>query len=160
MSVASAQLSSTHVRRADAVDLDALVDLEQRVFKTDRISRVQFRRHLDSDSAHVLVCSEAGRLLGDAVLFLRRGSRVARLYSLVISPLARGRGLGRALLSAAERCALRHRCTRLRLEVQVENTAAIALYENAGYVRFDRRRRYYEDGTDAWRYQKELGAEG
>lgn len=160
MTAAIAQRPSVHIRRADAVDLDALVALEQRAFKSDRISRAQFRRHLDSDSAQVLVCTESGVLLGDAVVFLRRGSRIARLYSLVIASGGRGQGLGRALLLATEQYALRHRRNCMRLEVQVGNSAAIALYESAGYSRFARRHAYYESGADAWRYEKGLRAEG
>ena len=81
-------LPSPRIRRADAVDLDALVALEERVFRHDRLSRAQFRRHLDSDSALVLIAKEDGRLLGVAVVFFRRGARVARLYSLVTAPEA------------------------------------------------------------------------
>ncbi|HET8898584.1 MAG TPA: N-acetyltransferase [Rhodanobacteraceae bacterium] len=143
------------VRRAAAVDEEALCTLEQRVFCGDRLSRAQFRRHLDSDTALVLVSTDHGKLLGDAVLFFRRGSTVVRLYSLVAAPEARGRGVGRALLAAAERHA-RRRGRELRLEVRVDNTAAIALYESAGYQRFGQRAAYYEDGCDAWRYRKTL----
>ena len=35
--------------------------------------------------------------------------------------------------------------------------SAIRLYERRGYRRFAARRGYYEDGGDAWRYEKELG---
>lgn len=146
------------VRRAVADDETALFALEQRVFCGDRLSRTQFRRHLDSDSALVLVCTDQGRLLGDAVLFFRRGSRVVRLYSLVAAPEARGRGVGRALLVAAERHA-RRRGKELRLEVRKDNDVAIRLYEGHGYARFDERHRYYEDGMDAWRYRKVLSAD-
>ena len=87
-----------HVRRADAVDLDALLRLETRVFRSDLISRAQYRRHIDSDTALVLVATDNGNLLGAAVLFFRRGSASARLYSLASAPEARGRGVGAALL--------------------------------------------------------------
>jgi ribosomal protein S18 acetylase RimI-like enzyme len=152
---AEAPARFTRVRRAVTEDEDALVVLEQRAFRGDRLSRAQFRRHLDSDSALVLVCTEQGRLLGDAVLFFRRGTRVARLYSLVTAPESRGRGVARALLAAAEQQA-RRRGDELRLEVRVDNRAAIALYEGTGYLRFASRRAYYEDGADAWRYRKLL----
>lgn len=147
-----------HVRRAVATDEDALCALEQRVFCGDRLSRAQFRRHLDSDSALVLVCTDHGRLLGDAVVFFRRGATASRLYSLVAAPEARGRGVGRALLAAAERQSRRRRCSELRLEVRVDNERAIELYERAGYSRFGYRAEYYEDGCDAWRYHKTLGS--
>lgn len=148
--------SALRIRRAVAADLDALVTLEQRSFSHDRLSRAQYRRHLDSDSALVLVANGARYLCGSAVLFFRRGTRVARLYSLATAPEARGRGLGTVLLAAAEQAAHRHHCRCLRLEVRTDNAAAIRLYECHGYVRTGRRAGYYEDGSDAWRYEKPL----
>ncbi len=145
-----------HVRRADAVDLDALLRLENRVFRSDLISRAQYRRHIDSDSALVLVATGSGKLLGSAVLFFRRGSRSVRLYSLARAPEARGHGVGAALLRAAEAVARRRRCQRMRLEVRVGNRAAQRLYESHGYRRTGLHPGYYEDGGDALRYRKEL----
>ena len=149
-------LPSPRIRRADAVDLDALVALEERVFSHDRLSRAQFRRHLDSDSALVLIAKEDGRLLGVALVFFRRGARVARLYSLVTAPEARGRGVGAALLEATERAARMRRCRSLRLEVRTDNRAARRLYETRGYRHLVHRPGYYEDGSDAHRYEKPL----
>ncbi|WP_297925783.1 GNAT family N-acetyltransferase [Metallibacterium sp.] len=145
-----------HVRRADAVDLDALLALETRVFRSDLISRAQYRRHIDSDTALVLVATQAGTLLGSVVVFFRRGSRNAHLYSLASAPEARGRGVGAALLRAAEQAARQRRCQGMRLEVRGSNRAAQRLYETRGYCRHGLHRGYYEDGADALRYAKTL----
>lgn len=147
---------NVHVRRADLVDLDALLALETRVFRSDRISRAQYRRHIDSDSALVLVATEDGMLLGSAVVFFRRGSCSARLYSLASAPESRGRGVGAALLGAAERAARQRHCQRMRLEVRVGNRTAQKLYETRGYRRQGVRPGFYEDGADALRYVKPL----
>ncbi|WP_257388443.1 GNAT family N-acetyltransferase, partial [Tahibacter caeni] len=88
------------LRRAVPADLAALVGLERASFSYDRMSERQFRRHLRSDSAAVLVAEDAGGLLGSAVLFFRRGAPRARLYSLATAAAARGRGIGAALLAA------------------------------------------------------------
>jgi ribosomal protein S18 acetylase RimI-like enzyme len=146
------------IRRAVLADLDALVALERASFAHDRLSEQQFRHHLDSASARLLVATRARRLQGAAVLFFRRGTRIARLYSLATAADARGSGVGGALLQAAERTARQHGCHVLRLEVRTGNAAAIRLYERAGYTRIGRRAGYYEDGADAWRYQKALTA--
>jgi ribosomal protein S18 acetylase RimI-like enzyme len=146
------------VRRAESSDLDDLVLLEQRSFDSDRLSRAQYRRHLDSDSVQVLVASaHHRRFLGTAVLFFRKGSGVARLYSLAIQPEARGKGVGAGLLEAAARAAGRRGCRALRLEVRSDNARAIRLYERQGFRRIGSYRSYYEDGADAWRYEKALG---
>lgn len=145
------------IRRADLADLDALVALEQSVFAHDRVSRAQFRRHLDSDSVRVIVATQQRKLIGAALLFFRRGARVARLYSLATTPQARGLGVGAALLRASEQAAKQRRCAVVRLEVRTDNQAAITLYEHMDYARIGHRSGYYEDGADAWRYQKVLG---
>lgn len=144
------------VRRARPDDLDALLLLEQRSFSSDRLSRRQYRRHLDSASARVLVAVDAQQLLGACVLFFRRRSQLARLYSLAIQPELRGRGVGRALLDASVAAAREHACLALRLEVRTDNAPAIKLYQQAGFVRIGRLDGYYEDGADAWRYELAL----
>jgi ribosomal protein S18 acetylase RimI-like enzyme len=144
------------VRKAAVHDLAALVALESAAFEYDRISRNQWRRHIASDSARVLVAGPRGRIDGAAVVFLRRHSRRARLYSLAVADAARGQGLAKALLAAAEDEARRRGCNALYLEVRIDNRAAIALYERQGYRRAGRLRGFYEDGADAWRYTRAL----
>jgi ribosomal protein S18 acetylase RimI-like enzyme len=144
------------VRKAAANDLAALVALEVATFEFDRISRDQWRRHIASDSAWVLVAGPRGRIDGAAVVFYRRNSRRARLYSLAVADAARGQGLATALLAAAEAEARRRGCNALYLEVRTENRAAIALYERQGYRRAARLPGFYEDGADAWRYTRAL----
>jgi ribosomal-protein-alanine N-acetyltransferase len=145
-----------HIRPATEADLDALVALERRAFTTDHLSPRQYRHHLHSPTAIVLAAVDGSGLLGKAVVFLRKHSDIARLYSIAVADAARGRGLGEALLEAAERAARSRGCRRMRLEVRQDNSAAIRLYERLGYRRFAARQGYYEDGADAWRYEKKL----
>ena len=150
--------AAVRVRRAELSDLDDLVALEEQSFAGDRLSRAQYRRHLDSESALVLVASANHRyFLGTAVVFFRKGSGVARLYSIATRAEARGKGVGSALIEAAEQAARRKRRHALRLEVRTDNAAAIRLYERLGYERIGHYAGYYEDGADAWRYEKALG---
>lgn len=150
--------TSLSVRRAALSDLDALVALEQRAFDGDRLSRAQYRRHLSSDSALILIADISGRpLAGAAVVFFRKGSTVARLYSLATAPEARGKGVGTALLEAVTAAARHRGCRALRLEVRADNSAAIRLYEQHGCRRIGQLAAYYADGADGWRYEQPLG---
>ena len=144
------------IRRATPADLDALLALEETTFAGDRISRAQWRRHIASDRAAVLAAGPPGKVHGAAVVFYRRNSRNARLYSIAVGPHARGAGLGGALLAAAEADARARGRVAMTLEVRVDNPSAIALYERRGYVSVKRLPRFYEDGADAWRYAKSL----
>ncbi|MPZ41348.1 MAG: GNAT family N-acetyltransferase [Rhizobiales bacterium] len=145
------------VRRARRADLDALIELEQRVFATDRMSRQSLRRLLTSSTARVIVAEGGGRLAGAAVVLFRRHAAVARLYSIAVAPQMNGKGVGVALLAAAERAAASRKCRCLRLEVHETNAAAIARYRKSGYRQFGQYPRYYADGGAALRFEKPIG---
>ncbi|WP_231758876.1 GNAT family N-acetyltransferase/peptidase C39 family protein [Microbulbifer elongatus] len=137
-------------------DLDQLCHLEQTAFQGDRLSRRRFRHWLQTDHRVFLVAEQRSALLGYGLVLLRRGTRLARLYSLAVAPAGRGLGIGKALLSAAEDAA--RACGRLymRLEVAEQNTPAIALYRQLGYRTFGSYANYYEDAGAALRMQKRI----
>jgi ribosomal protein S18 acetylase RimI-like enzyme len=141
-------------RAASAADLGALIDLENRSFSSDRLSPESLRRLVSSPSAAVIVAIVGQALAGYAVVLLRTGSRIARLYSLAVEP--DHRGLGRELLGAAERKAASRGSSLLRLEVREDNARAISLYESASYRRFGQKHDYYADGATALRFEKLL----
>jgi [ribosomal protein S18]-alanine N-acetyltransferase len=145
------------IRRARRSDLDALLELEQRVFATDRMSRPSLRRILASSTAAVAVAELDGRLAGSAVVLFRTATTVGRLYSIAVTPDLSGKGVGAVLLSAAERVARSRKCRCMRLEVHERNAVAIARYRKSGYQQFGRYDSYYEDGGDALRFEKPLG---
>jgi ribosomal protein S18 acetylase RimI-like enzyme len=146
-----------HIRPAERHDLDALMELEQQVFATDRLSRRSLRHFLQSATAAVLVADDHdGRLAGTAIVLFRPRSMVARLYSIAVAPHMGGRGVGPLLIAAAEEAACQRGATSMRLEVHETNHAAITRYRKSGYHEFGRRARYYEDGGDALRFEKSL----
>ena len=115
-------------------------------------------RHLRSPTAGLLVAVAAtAPIVGYALLLFRRNAACCPpLFPRRRSAPARGQGLARRLIAAAEELAAGRGAAAMRLEVRVDNLAAIRLYEALGYGSFARRRFYYEDRTDALRYQKPL----
>lgn len=146
------------IRRARLRDLDSLIELEHRVFATDRLSRRSLRHLLASPSAEVLVAEEAGRFAGTAVALFRTGSALARLYSLAVAPHMAGRGIASMLLDAVENRARARKCRAIRLEVHQSNRRAISRYRKSGYRKFGRYPGYYEDGGHALRFEKPVTA--
>jgi [ribosomal protein S18]-alanine N-acetyltransferase len=146
--------SDFRIRRAEPRDIDALMELEHRVFATDRLSRRSLRRLLHSPTAEVLVAEEARRLAGTAIVLFRAGSSLARLYSIAVVPHMSGRGVATKLLDAVEDRARARKRRAVRLEVHETNHAATSRYRKSGYREFGRHRAYYEDGGDALRFEK------
>jgi len=147
--------TSVQIRDATPTDLPQLLALES-LFPGDRLTARQLRHHIATGRHLFRVAADASGLLGYALVFLRRGSQRARLYSLIVSPEARGLGLGRRLLADAETGAGAEGCNRLGLEVRADNAAAIGLYRSAGYGELAPRPGYYDDGMDALRFERTL----
>ena len=148
--------SDIHLRPGGIADLDTLVDLENRVFTTDRLSRRSFRHFLASPTAELIVAEHGGKLAGYALVLFRPNTMIARLYSIAVAPDAGGRGVGPLLLAAAETAAGKRDCTHLRLEVHEDNARAIARYRKSGYDLFGRHLDYYDDHGHALRFEKKI----
>ncbi|OZB13598.1 MAG: ribosomal-protein-alanine acetyltransferase, partial [Marinobacter sp. 34-60-7] len=95
-------MTDVRLRHAVATDLDALVQLENRCFTEDRISRRSFRRFLDQPRDILVVAETDAELLGYCLVLMNAATRLARIYSVAVSPAARGRGVGEKLIRKAE----------------------------------------------------------
>ncbi len=144
------------MRPAKMADLDALVSLEKISFASDRLSRRSFRHWIGTDHRCLLLAEIDGSLAAYILIIYHPGTRLARIYSLAVAPNLRGQGIAQALIHAGEQAARDDGRLYLRLEVNVDNTPAIKLYEKLGYRKFGLYEDYYEDHTDALRYQKRI----
>ena len=85
----------------------------------------------------------------------------AELLTIATDPAQRRQGLGRMVLATFEVEAAQRGARELFLEVAADNTAAIGLYQNAGYDQIATRTGYYRkpDGVqvDALIFRKETG---
>lgn len=142
------------IRAANPEDLNALVDLENRCFVLDRLTRRNFRYMLTKANAAMLVVDREGVLAGYVLVLFHAGTSLARMYSLAVDDQYRGTGIGAALIEAAEAAALKHGCVYMRLEVRPDNAGAIALYRKQGYRQFEIVDDYYEDHAEALRFEK------
>ncbi|SPF69315.1 Gcn5-related N-acetyltransferase (GNAT) domain profile [Propionibacterium ruminifibrarum] len=73
----------------------------------------------------------------------------AELLRIVVAPAHRGQGVAAGLLARLLAEAASAGACRMLLEVRHDNTAALALYERAGFTRIDVRADYYGPGADA-----------
>ncbi|MBV5308538.1 GNAT family N-acetyltransferase/peptidase C39 family protein [Chromatium okenii] len=144
------------IRDAVLTDLNALLSLEKDCFEGDRINRRQFRYLLIRNSARTLVAEDESGLLGYVLLLFSRATSVARLYSIAVAQRARGQGIGRALVAAAENAAWQRKRAYLRLEIRRDNLASQHLFEHADYRQFGILSDYYADHMAAFRYEKTL----
>jgi len=144
------------IRPGRLADLNDLVKLENAGFVSDRLSRRSFRHWLTTEHRALLVAELMQRVVGYILIIYHPGTRLARIYSIAVLPEQRGTGVARLLMQAGEQAAREDGRLYLRLEVSVDNSAAIALYEKLGFQKFGIYRDYYQDHKDALRYQKRI----
>lgn len=145
------------VRAAGPTDLDRIDAIEGASFTTDRFARRNLARMLRGGSTRFFLADDQSGAGGYLALCLHKGSRVARIYSLAVTPDSRRRGVAEALIEAAKALATAQGRDRIRLEARAGNSPAINLYERLGFHLHDRRNGYYEDGETALVLEARLG---
>jgi len=139
------------VRRLDRADVPAIAALDALCFGCEAWSADQLAGSLALATTHGLGLCEEERLTGFALVQRLEGE--AEILTLGIDPARQRQGLGERLLHEILALAVE---TTVFLEVAADNTAAIRLYEKAGFRLFGRRPAYYNrsgDKIDALTYR-------
>lgn len=161
--VDTAPSSALVFRRASAEDVPRIMEIEKDGF-LHPWSRELIERELGHAWSQVVLACEPGPAVGSAAAERVVGYIVfwlvhdeVHVLNVATALEARRRGVGRALMEAAE-AAGRTRAARMAtLEVRRSNEPAIALYRTLGYRQVGVRPRYYaEENEDAIVMVKQL----
>lgn len=162
-------------REAQVQDIPALLGLEDMCFASDKLSKRQFRHWVTAKHGIFIVATiyataqtskhnqdikqqniSTETVVAYGLVITRKGTSLARLYSLAVNPNSRGLGIAKGLLDVLETRSVLRQKLFLRLEVSTQNTEAISLYKRLGYKTFGHYSDYYEDHNDALRMQKAI----
>ncbi len=94
-----------------------------------------FLRAVDGPASVVLGIKESGTLIGSAMVG-HDGHR-GWVYYLAIAKAARGRGLGKELMGAAETWLIGRGLPKIQFMVRTDNTAVLEFYDHLGYAKQD-----------------------
>jgi len=141
------------IRIATLDDLGSILSLEQ-TFGAEAFSRRSLRHFVKQGLT--LVMEQNCNIIGYSIVMKRKGSNIARLYSITISETHRGRGYSKQLLSACEDMARSWDVGYMRLEVAENNLVARSLYSRAGYYSIGQTADYYDSGEGCFRLETEL----
>jgi RimJ/RimL family protein N-acetyltransferase len=116
---------------------------------TPEEERARIEEFASNPRARWIVAEDIGALAGELTIkpiSPRRALAHVAYLGMTVRKSFRRRGVGRALLAEALDWAQRTEFTRVELNVYARNTAAIALYEQAGFELEGRRRRFVKEG--------------
>lgn len=132
------------IRRATRRDVPDILRLIRALAAYEKLAhevvadQALLARHLfgRKPAAEVLIAQEGRRAVGFALFFRNYSTFLGRpgtyLEDLFVEPEWRGRGIGKALLQAVARIAVRRRCGRFEWAVLDWNTPAIEFYRSLG----------------------------
>ena len=135
------------VRPAREADLDAVCAIARESLFAACWSRELYRQEIGSSRSCFVVWEEGGEVLG--YLLARRVDVEAQVLDMAVRPQDQGRGVGMSLLEHLAGEARSWGCARITLEVSARNEPAQRLYRKTGYQVVGRRRKFYNDGSDA-----------
>ncbi len=123
------------VVRADHPDLEAMLGIDRVAFpafwRFDHLALVESTQATPKSSVFVIRDGDQG-IAGFAVVGY--GHAISYLQRVAVHPTWQGQGMGRSLVRAASRSARRSGSRAILLNTQFDNTSAIGLYEDEGYV--------------------------
>jgi ribosomal-protein-alanine N-acetyltransferase len=146
------------LRRAGRADVDRVVQIEAEGF-LHPWSRELVERELEHSWSVLLIAEDGagGPVVGYVVFWVVHDE--VHVLNVATALAARRRGIGRALMVAAEEEGRRRGARLSTLEVRRSNVPAIALYAAMGYRQVGVRQNYYaEEREDALVMVKTLGA--
>ena len=122
-------------------DLDSVIAIEEASYE------FPWTRGIFHDCLHVgyscWVYEENGEVLAYSVM--STGGGEAHILTVVVKEQARGRQLGRRMITHLLDTAGRHKVDTVLLEVRPSNLIAVNLYESVGFSEIGRRKDYYPD---------------
>ena len=143
-------------REANAFDLPVFVSLDKELFPYSPWSASQYREEFSSPTRHFVVAvDEAESIIGYAGVFAP-GQAEADILTVGVVPNHRGKGIAKALMALLTDWAKAQGSTAMMLEVKVDNSEAIGLYQSLGYSKLNIRKDYFGAGLDAQVMRLEL----
>ncbi len=145
------------IRKAKVSDIPQLLEVENKCFSYDQMSRRSFHWMIKKAHSVFMVIEWQGTILGYGLVLINQGTSLARLYSICTLKEYQGFGLASKLLTMLEEMSSQKEdCAYLRLEVKESNEGAIKFYEKLGYQKFSEKTNYYEDGETAFCFEKRI----
>jgi len=147
------------IREAMQLDLATLVGMEKKLFSDSPWSMGQFKEEFKGvpKSRYFLVAQDAqNQIIGYAGVLVVAPGVEADVLTVGVLPNHQKMGIATAFMSELEKWSAIKGAPAMMLEVAIENTPAISLYEKLGYEKISTRQNYYGPALDALVMRKEL----
>jgi ribosomal-protein-alanine N-acetyltransferase len=150
------QQAEFQLREYTPADFETIWRLDQICFTRGiAYSKQELAHYVKQPLSFTLLAESEGAVCGFIVVE-RDLKQTGRIITIDVSPDIRRSGLGTLLMAAVESRLRSAGCTRVVLEVAVDNLPAITFYKKHGYSVVGTIRKYYLGSLDALRMEKQF----
>ena len=135
-------------RQMTPSDIDAVTELDKKIFCDDAWSRYIFAYEARNLHADYIVAEFAEKII--ACLGMQIYEDEAYITTVGVAAEFRRRGIAQKMLAASINNAKNYGALYMSLEVRVNNFPSINLYKKFGFKIIEREKNYYADGEDAF----------
>lgn len=137
-------------------DFERLYQIDQACFPPGiSYSRQEIASYIADPDSETWVAEEGSEIVGFLIAG-REGRKSSHVITVDVIEEWRRRGIGAALMNAAEEWARRRGAESIYLETAEDNFAAQQFYQARGYSKIERVEGYYSNGRAAWVMAKRL----
>ena len=146
------------VRDIQLTDLDQILEIEAELFGPTAWNRELFQDEISRipNSRWYQVLESENKVVGYVGIAVI--GTTADIQTIAVVPTKQRSGYGALLLGLALTEAKNRGVQQIFLEVAIENTAAIALYQRFGFEQISVRPNYYGPGKNAYVMMREVGS--
>lgn len=112
-----------------------------------------FKNELNNKNCKFIIAKINNKIVGFAGISIVIDT--ADITNIVVKKSFRGNGISHILLGHIINIAKQHNCNTINLEVNCNNSIAIKLYKNLGFIQVGLRKNYY-DGQDGLLFTKSI----
>jgi ribosomal protein S18 acetylase RimI-like enzyme len=154
-------MAKTIIRHAIRADFAVLLEIDASSFPVETAyDSKELSYFMTHNGAETIVLERAGMVEAFLIVDFDYRKRTATIVTLDVRGDCRRLGYGTKLLQRAEEIVIEHDIREFRLQVDVNNSGAIAFYGKHGFQTARKLNHYYPDGHDAWLMLKTLPLNG
>lgn len=143
--------STISYRIAVASDLDAVVNIENNCFDTEKFNRRQLSYLMFKANGCCFVAIDGDKIVGYISLIKHTRRSNLRIYSLAVDASAQRKHIGQGFIEIAKAYAKENKLSSITLEVRLDNAPAISLYKRNGFSETEILPNYFKYNIDAFR---------
>jgi ribosomal-protein-alanine N-acetyltransferase len=150
-------MSKTLIRPATSEDFPVLLEIDAASFPEETAyNSKELSYFMNQAGAETIVLERGGKVAAFLIVEVDHHKKTGTVVTLDVREECRRLGFGSQLIQRAEEIVMKNDAWQFRLQVDVNNSGAIAFYEKHGFQRARKLNRYYADGHDAWLMVKTL----